>query len=150
MLWCASSKTVRWDSHVALGLIDIFLLPEHYSPSSLTLAFLITDAHSVLSKDLVLHICTSIFLKSNSVSSSHLRLALHFFTLLLVYLPVHSLLSFMVFRSMHHLLKLKKIPTNALYYTIKFLQLKQVFTIKSLTCFDPLWVILRECTSVFL
>lgn len=44
-----------------------------------TLAFLITDAHSVLSKDFVLHICTSIFLKSNSVSPSHLNLGLHSF-----------------------------------------------------------------------
>lgn len=32
---------------------------------------------------------------------------------------------------MHQLLKLKKIPTYALYYIIKFLQLKHIFTIKT-------------------
>jgi hypothetical protein len=43
-------------------------------------------------------------------------------------------------------MQFKKIPTNALYYNTKLF-----FTNQSTrtTCFDPLWVILREGTSIF-
>jgi hypothetical protein len=53
----------------------------------------------------------------------------------------------MVFISMYQLLKLKKIPTKALYY--KVFTVKTSFTVKATTCFDLLWVILRDFMSVF-
>ena len=57
-----------------------FFFFHHYSPQSLALAFLMIDVHSVLSKALVLHLFTPIFLKFNSTSSIYLNLGLPFFT----------------------------------------------------------------------
>jgi hypothetical protein len=140
MLWCVSSKTMRWDSQVALGLIDIFLLPEYYIPPSLALSFLITDTHSVLSKDLVLCICTSIFLKLNSVSSSHLSLDLHSFHPP-AGLPSSTFLAVFYGIQVHApVIKIKENTNKCTIYCII-----KVFTVKTLTYFDPLWVFLREC-----
>ena len=70
-LFLLVSKSLLW---IALS----FFL--HYSPLSLALAALTTDAHSVLSKALVLHLFTPIFFKSGSTSSIHLNLGLSFFS----------------------------------------------------------------------
>ena len=87
----------------------------HYSLLSLALAFLMIDAHSVLSKALLLHLFTPIFLTFNSTSSNHLNLVALFLLRppLLVCLPVTSLLSFH-----HSLLQHTQASTIFIYSTM--------------------------------
>ena len=55
-----------------------WLLLQYYRPLQLAFASLTTDAHSLLSKYLVLHLFTPMFLRSHS-TSIHVNLGLHFY-----------------------------------------------------------------------
>lgn len=52
----------------------LLLLLQHYSLLSLALASLTRNTHSVLSRALILHSFTSLFLKPNPTSTIHLNL----------------------------------------------------------------------------
>jgi hypothetical protein len=55
----------------------VVVIIQHYNPLSLALASRATDAHSILSKTLVFHLFTPIYLQSNSTSPIHLNLGLY-------------------------------------------------------------------------
>ena len=71
----------RWQLKVGyqviIIIVVIIIIIQHYNPLSLALASRATDAHSILSKTLVLHPFTPIYLQSNSTSSIHLNLGLY-------------------------------------------------------------------------
>lgn len=80
--------------HKLVSNTSLFLLLYHNSHLRLALPFLMTDTHFLLSKAVVLHLFTPVLLKSRSTSSVHLNLGLLFISLLLIWFPVPSLMSF--------------------------------------------------------